>query len=83
MSLAGSGAVAMQLPAFEFDGENETKISCVGKSLAVRYRGWTCSYLTDGTLVDTGRVCCNRNGRYRVFEARGEKSVSVTVEIRK
>jgi hypothetical protein len=83
MSLAGPGAVAMQLPAFVFDGENDAEISCIGKSLVVHYRGWICSYLTDGTLVDTGRTCSNRNGRYRVFEARGEKSMSVTVSIRK
>lgn len=82
MTLAGPGAVAMRLPAFEFDGESGTEIVRSGKTLVVRYRGWACSYLTDGELVDTGRVRCNRNGRYRVFEARGVKSVSVTVEIK-
>ncbi|MBR2839636.1 MAG: hypothetical protein IKE55_12690 [Kiritimatiellae bacterium] len=83
MSLSGPGAVAIQLPAFAFDGENETEISCSGKSLVVRYRGWICSYLTDGSLADTGRVCCNRNGRYRAFEARGDKGLSVAVSIRR
>ena len=83
MSLAGPGAVALQLPAFAFDGESETEISCDGKMLVVRYRGWACVYKTDGAFVDTGRVCCNRNGRYRAFEARGMKSVSVIVSIMK
>ena len=31
--------------------------------------------------ADEGAVCCNRNGRYRVFEARGEKSLAVRVSI--
>ena len=79
--LFGPGEVVMTLPAFEFDGEASTEVSCDGKSLAIRYRGWVCRYATDGTIVDTGAVCCNHNGRYRVFEARGTKSVSVKVVI--
>ena len=61
--------------------ETAADISCDGKPLVVRYRGWTCRYTTDGALADTGAVCCNRNGRYRAFEARGEKSLSVRVSI--
>ena len=81
-TLEGPGEVAMALPAFAFDGESETEVVCIGKSLVVRYRGWVCSYVTDGSIVDTGRVCCNRNGRYRVFEARGAGRLSVSVAIR-
>jgi len=80
-ALKGPGAVAMRLPAFAFNGERETAISCDGKALSVRYRGWTCRYETDGEIIDTGKVCCNRNGRYRAFEARGEKALSVTVAV--
>ena len=80
-TLKGTGEVAMRLPAFAFDGERETLVSCDGKSLEIRYRGWVCRYETDGTVRDTGEVCCNRNGRYRAFEARGEKSLSVRVSI--
>ena len=79
--LLGPGEVAMTLPAFEFDGENATAVSCDGKTLSVRSRGWVCRYSTDGAIVDAGAVCCNRNGRYRVFEARGEKSLAVRVSI--
>ena len=79
--LSGPGEVAMTLPAFEFDGETATEVSCDGKSLDVRYRGWVCRYTTDGAIADTGAVCCNRNGRYRVFEARGVKSLAVRVSI--
>ena len=80
-SLKGPRAVAVKLPAFAFDGENETTISCDGGTLSIGYRGWTCRYESDGSIVDTGAECCNRNGRYRVFEARGEKSLSVRVTI--
>ena len=79
--LSGPGEVAMALPAFEFDGEKATAVSCDGKTLSVSYRGWVCRYSTDGAMADTGAVCCNRNGRYRVFEARGEKSLAVRVLI--
>ena len=58
-------------------------MQCDGKTLAVRYGGWTCRYVTDGEIVDTGRVCCNRNGRYRAFEVRGDGRVSVAVSIRR
>lgn len=82
-TLTGKGEVAMKLPAFEFDGENKTDTDCIGKTLTIRYRDWLCIYETDGTLVDTGMVCCNRNGRYKAFEARGTNTVSVKVAIRK
>jgi len=79
--LKGPDSVTLRLPAFAFDGEKESEISCDGKSLRVRYGGWVCSYTTDGEIRDTGSVCCNRNGRYRVFEATGKKSLSVRVSI--
>lgn len=79
--LRGDGEVALSLPAFAFDGKNKTTISCEGGTLVIRYRGWRCRYQTDGTIVDTGVSCCNRNGRYRVFEARGNERLSVKVSI--
>ena len=73
--------MTMTLPAFEFDGETATDVSCDGKALSISYRGWVCRYETDGAIADAGAVCCNRNGRYRVFEARGAKSLEVRVSI--
>lgn len=81
--LKGTGAVAMQLPVFAFDGESSTAIEISAKRIEVRYRGWVMTYDTDGVIVDTGVECCNRNGRYRVFEARGEKNLNVTARIRR
>ena len=81
-TLSGEGDVAMKLPAFAFDGERETEIRLAGKSLTIRYRGWACVYETDGTIADAGKVCCNRNGRYRMFEAKGAGRLNVKVSIR-
>ena len=82
-TLKGPGAVAMRLPAFEFDGEGHAEIKCDGKALSVVYGGWTCAFETDGAIAATGQVRCNRNGRYRVYEARGKKSLVVNVAIRR
>ncbi|MBQ9431721.1 MAG: hypothetical protein IJU44_09240 [Kiritimatiellae bacterium] len=79
--LRGEGDVAISLPAFEFDGKEKTGISCADGALIVRYRGWRCVYRTGGTIVDTGISCCNRNGRYRAFEARGKGRLSFSVSI--
>ncbi len=81
MTLDGAGALALSIPAFEFDGEAATKMVNGGTSLTVSYRGWKCIYTTSGEIVDSGQSCCNRNGRYRRFEARGVKRLSLHIEI--
>lgn len=81
MTLGGAGSLALSIPAFEFDGEAATKIVNGGTSLTVSYRGWNCVYTTNGEIVDSGQSCCNRNGRYRRFEARGVKRLSLHIEI--
>ena len=81
--LAGKGAVALSLPALEFDGERNAHIACGRGVLTVRYGGWKCVFSTDGEIVDTGAVCCNRNGRYRAFEARGKNRLRVEISIEK
>ena len=81
MSVSGAGDVSLKLPAFEFDGERSTEVSCDGKSLSIRYHGWVCTYTSDGKIVDRNVVCCNRNGRYRMFEACGKGTLNVRVTI--
>ena len=77
------GEIAFALPAFEFDGETHPRIDCGGKVLTVSYRGWTCRYETDGALADTGEIFGNRNGHYRLFEARAKDRLRVHVTITK
>ena len=53
----------------------------VGTTVTANAFNNTGTVTTDGAIADTGAVCCNRNGRYRVFEARGAKSLAVRVSI--
>ncbi len=81
--LRGPGDVALALPALEFDGAEEAGVRCDGRSLAIAYGGWVCRYevVGDGQVVRTDVVTSNRNGRYRRYEARGARSLSVRISI--
>lgn len=75
------GLTGLMLPAFRFDGAKETVIHATENTLSIRYQGWVCRYETDGDIVDTGAVCTNRNGQYRIFRAEKAGALSVTVAI--
>jgi len=81
MTVEAKGEISFALPAFAFDGTDETRIMSDRKELAIAYRGWVCRYETDGFVVDTGRVYGNRNGHYRLFEARGRDRLVVRAKI--
>lgn len=69
------------LPAYAFDGEKETELTVNSHSVFVDYEGYRSRYLINGTVVDTGKIACNRNGHYRVFVATGEKSLRIHMDI--
>lgn len=77
----GEGLVGLMIPAFSFDGQRETEVALEDSALCVRYKGWVCRFRTDGMLTDTGAVCHNRNGRYRIFRAENQDSVTVSIDI--
>ena len=81
MEVAQDGEIAFALPAFAFDGESETRVTSGRDWLQVAYRGWVCRYETDGFIVDAGRTYGNRNGHYRLFEARGRDRLAVRAKI--
>jgi hypothetical protein len=81
MELSGDGEVAMDLPAFEFDGRDSTCIANDATSLSIAHRGWVCRYRTDGRIAPTGVSVHNRNGRYAAFRAAGAKKLKVWIEI--
>ena len=83
MDLSGEGEVAMDLPAFEFDGRDSSRISYDATVLSISYRGWVCRYRTDGRISPTDVVVHNRNGRYRAFRATGAKNLKVLISIEK
>ena len=76
----GAGKLGFMLPAFAFDGEARTEITCDGNTLTVAYEGWICRYTTDGVITDTGHIAANRNGHYRIFAAEGTDILGVNVE---
>ena len=90
------GRVGVEIPAFAFDGVEETKINITERQvmtdgshsvthqvLTVEYKGYACRYITSGRIVDLGEDVCNRNGRYHRFRAEGECLVYVKIEIEK
>lgn len=81
ITVSGEGRVAVMLPALEFDGENRAETVCGRQQLTVDYLGHTCSYITDGELLDTGKDGGNRNGVYSIFSAVGDGSVTVCLSI--
>jgi hypothetical protein len=83
ITVKGENEVAYMLPVFDFDGEKHTLVTAGEKSLSVEYGGWTCTYVTDGKIADTGAVGCNRNGRYKAFCAVGNGNLSVKIQISK
>ena len=83
LELAGEGELAMDIPAFEFDGRESTRISHDAGSLSVYYRGWVCRYRTDGCITPLGMTVHNRNGRYAAFRATGRDKLKVRITIEK
>ncbi|MBQ0033043.1 MAG: hypothetical protein KBT68_09630, partial [bacterium] len=80
IKLQGNGTLT--LPAFEFDGEEMTRIEFEVGKVKVFYCGWVCCYATrGGKFVDTGLGYFNRNGRYRRIDCTGKDfEVYVTIE---
>ena len=83
MTLTGEGEVAMDLPAFDFDGRENTRIVHGDTTLFISHQGWVCRYRTDGRISPTDTVVHNRNGRYRAFRATGAKKLKVWISIEK
>ena len=82
ITVKGKGNIGLLLPAFRFDGKEKTEISNSGNTLTVKYRNWLCRFqLDNGTIADTGKTGCNRNGHYKLFRAEGKETLTVKIEI--
>lgn len=66
------GADGILVPAFLFDGANETEISVSNGQILVKYNGSFCKYTFSGSPVDYG-VFFNRNGRYGAYKINTDK----------
>ena len=81
--VSGDGEVALMLPVFDFDGESHTEIDCAGDRVEILYHGYKCSYSTNGSILDTGKIGCNRNGHYKIFYVVGQGEIKTKVSIEK
>ena len=79
--VTGPGELSYLLPALCSDGAEESEITLQGNVLTVSYHGWICRYTASGEILDTGKVCCNRNGHYRAFSFCGAEELSLRIEI--
>ena len=79
-----AGMVGIEIPAFAFDGVEETKICVTEQELTVEYNGYICRYTTTSKIVDLGEDICNRNGKYHRYRAEDDRYlVAVKIEIEK
>ena len=81
ITVSGDGEILFMLPAFFFDGESYTEITLADRSLSVSYEGYTCRYITDGEICDTGHTGANRNGHYRAFYAKSFGKMMIGAKI--
>jgi len=83
LCVRGDGKVAVLLPTFVFDGEEKSEIAVGDKTVEIKYKGYSCRYISSGEIVDTGRIGCNRNGHYALLSAVGDGRVEVDISIEK
>jgi len=82
LSAVGEGDVAMLFPMLQFDGNNGSEITAEDRTASLCYKGWKCSYTTDGIISENGAVCANRNGHYISMSAKGKDKVTLKIEIK-
>jgi predicted NBD/HSP70 family sugar kinase len=73
--------VALMLPAFVFDGENNTEITLAGKKLSISYMGAECEYAASADIFETEKLGRNRNGYYKAYYTAAEKELTVKIKI--
>ena len=72
VDIAFSGADGILVPAFLFDGAQETDITVSDGQIVIKYNGSFCKYTFTGEPQDYG-VFFNRNGRYRAYSIATDK----------
>lgn len=79
-----NGNLRCLLPAFNFNGEEYTKINCNGKTLEICFADFICCYtVSNGEIIDLEQTAANRNGYYNIFAAEGKDELTVHVKILK
>lgn len=83
ITVSGAERVAFSFLVFDFDGETKTEISVTKKAVTVAYEGYACTYETDGEILFKDEYADNRNGRYRVMYAVGDRALHFRIAIEK
>ena len=78
---AEAQTVGVEIPVFEFDGAEHTRIIATKHEITVEYKNSVCKYSTNGSFVCLSQSLCNRNGRYQRYRAIGNGNVSVKIII--
>lgn len=79
-----TGKFYMTLPAFFFDGKQETRIEQQEKQLSIQYEGYVCRYeVPEGRVKDSKIVMANRNGHYKLYLAEGTDTLECRITIEK
>ncbi len=81
IKISGKGEIGLCLPAFEFDGENETVINTDDGSIEIKYLESRCRYEFDGVLNPEYQYFYNRSGKYRVYKVSDKDNLKVHIEI--
>ena len=81
ISIAGDGVLLHKIPAFCFDGEQESRIKGKGNVLEIYFDGWVCRYKASCEIKDTGKQAFNRNGLYKMFRAEAQNRIDLHIEI--
>ena len=68
---------------FYFDGKEYTQTEVSEGNVSVKYKGYACTYSTDGVLSDEQHIYANRNGHYKAFTARNTHHVFLKIKINK
>lgn len=79
--VTGEGTLGISLPALLTDGDSIADLKICENQAVITWRGWTCTYTTNGKILDTGTVMANRNGHYRRLVAGSDCPVWVTIRI--
>lgn len=83
VTVTGDGQLLHMLPAFAFDGEDETEILLDNNILQIKYEGWICQYTSNGVIKELGKTARNRSGFYKLFYAEANSELKVKIEILK
>lgn len=83
ITASGDGELEILFPLFDFDGLTKTKTSFNEKSASVIYKGYKCTYDSDGKIIYKNSLYANRNGLYKAFAARGTNNITLKINITK